>query len=689
MLREASTKIGLARVTLTGSRWRFRELAACVFAFVALATTTAVADAQSVAEVLVGRSVPEGLSDFCFNVNRSWIETTPIPDSYPWNSEYVEQADEASQKLRDLIWAQDAPLNVQRFLASFTDLERRDEVGLQPLAAALNRIETLQTQADIAALIAVFGKSHKDLTAGARFPTPTPFFMKVWADPRDARRQLARLEASGLGLPDRSYYFDSDELRSDYEAHIGRVFAIAGFQNAQQMAARALMVETAMAELFGELAALQDGGRGAEPRTLDSLSMLAPEFDWPTFFENADLRPTDEILVMQPQYVRDVTRLIARLPLDDLKAYFRWQLLHRYSLFLSSQYAAAYFDFFGRVVQGTSQPPETRQLAQIFAETFFARELSDAFVERYVSARDKAAAVSIAEDVRTAYRNRLETVRWLSETARSEAVRKLNALLIGILYPDQLSSPPPMELSAADLPDNLMRLSEQAYALQLQRLRRPTQRNYWWDPPITVSGSYSVSLNSLIITAARANSPLFDVTADEPENYGGLGTLIGHEMGHAFDDQGSQYDEDGNLRSWWSDDDRLEFERRAAQLAEQYSRIEPLPGLHIYGRAVLSESIADLAGLSVGFDALEIALDRKGREVSADDKRRFFEAWARRWRVQYTQPLLIRILKADTHPPLQYRCSIPLSNFDPFYDVVGMDPDSALYLSPNDRVSIW
>lgn len=662
--------------------------------FVTLAALTAagpVVDAQSIAEVLVGRSVPDGISDFCFDVNRSWTETSPIPGSYPWNSEYVEQADEVSARLRDIVWAQDAPANIRRFLASFMDLGSRDEEGLKPLTSALSRIDALRTRSDFAALIASFNRSHKDLVPGVRFPTPTPFFVDVWPDPRDSRRQLARLSASGLGLPDRSYYLDSDSdgVRTEYEAHIAKIFALAGVTNARQMAARALKVETAIAQAQGELADVHDGGPGAETFTLDGLADLAPEFDWPAFYDNAALQPTDEILVVQPRYIRDVTHLITSLPLDDSKAYFRWQLLHRYAPFLSSQYDAAQFDFFGRVVQGESERPGTRQLAQTYVEAFFANDLSDEYVQRFVAARDRAAAQAIAEDVRAAYQNRLQTTSWLSQSARREAVLKLDNLLIGMLYPDQHSSPPPIALSASDLPGNLMRLSQQAYALQLQRLRRPTQRDAWWDAPISVSGAYSVSANALIVTAARAASPLFDVAADDPENYGGLGTLVGHEMGHALDDRGSQYDEDGNLRSWWSDDDRREFERRTARLAEEYSRMEPLPGLHVDGRAVLSESIADLSGLSVGFDALKIARGREDRELSADDERRFFEAWARRWRVQYTQPLLTRVLKSDTHPPLQYRCSLPLLNFDSFYDVVGMDSDSPLYLSPADRVTIW
>lgn len=662
-----------------------------VLTLVALATSGTAAKAQSIAEVLVGRSVPDGISDFCFDLNRGWAETSPIPAAYPWNSEYVEQADEVSEKLRDIIWAQDAPANVRRFLMSFMDLGSRDDAGLEPLIPALGRIDALQGRSDFAVLIASFNRSHKDLVPGVRFPTPTPFFIDVWPDPRDSRRQLARLSASGLGLPDRSYYLDpdSDDLRTEYEAHIAKTFAIAGFANARQMAARALMVETAIAQAQGELADVHDGGKGAQVFALDELAQLAPEFDWPAFFDNAGLLPTDEILVMQPQYVRDVSGLLAGLALDDSKAYLRWQLLHRYSPFLSSQFDAAQFDFYGRVVQGISEPAGTRQLAQTYVEAFFATDLSDEYVRRFVSAGDRAAAQTIAEDVRAAYLNRLQATSWLSESARGEAVRKLNKLLIGMLYPDQPSRPAPIELSASDLPDNLMRLSQLAYALQLQRLRRPTQRDAWWDAPISVSGAYSVSANALIITAARAASPLFDVAADDPENYGGLGTLVGHEMGHALDDRGSQYDADGELRSWWSDGDRVEFEQRTSRLAEQYSRVDPLPGLPIDGRTVLSESIADLSGLSAGFDALKIALGRKGRAVSTDDERRFFEAWARRWRVQYTQPLLTRVLKSDTHPPLQYRCSIPLSNFDPFYAVIGMDSDNPFYLPPGDRVSIW
>ena len=204
-----------------------------------------------------------------------------------------------------------------------------------------------------------------------------------------------------------------------------------------------------------------------------------------------------------------------------------------------------------------------------------------------------------------------------------------------------------------------------------------------------VNGSYSVSLNSLTITAGRVLPPLLDMAAGDPENYGGLGTLVGHEMGHALDNQGSQYDADGNRRNWWSAQDKREFERRTARLTQQYSRYQPVVGIALNGSAELSENIGDLTGLSVGYQALKQLRKSQQRPLTPQDEQRFFQAWATRWRVQYTEPMLVRVLKSDTHPPLQYRCTVPLSNFDPFYKVVGLDRNSPAYLAPEERVSIW
>jgi putative endopeptidase len=603
----------------------------------------------------------------------------------------VEQADEVSGRLRDLVWSDQAPLVVREFLASFTDLAARDRAATKPLEGAFRAIEELRGGPDLATLIARFNRSHKDLITGARFPTPTPFYLEVWADPRDPRSQLAQLAESGLGLLDRSYYFDtkSEPLLAQYRAHIQKAFALAGMPDSGGLAQKALAVETAIAKLQGDLAELQDGGRNAQPLGLEGLATLAPDFDWHAFFREAGLGADDELFVRHPQFVRDVTHLIATQPLSDTKAYLRWQLLRRYSPFLSPQYADAAFEFFGRTLQGSSEPQELRRMAQTYAEFFFAWELSNEYIERFLSAQEKSAAQAIAETVRAAYRTRIESADWLSDAARAEALRKLENLTIGMLYPEQQERPAPLVLSAEDLTSNLMKLSERAYEADMQRLRRPTQRGAWWDPPIAVSGSYSVTANTLIITAARASGPLFAVSADAPENYGGLGTLVAHEMGHAFDNQGSQYDANGTLRSWWSDAEKLEFERRAAALVDQYGRLEPMPGMRVDGRATLSENIADLSALTVGFEALRIERRRQGRDVSPDDKRRFFEAWARRWRVLYTEPLLVRVLRSDTHAPLQYRCSIPLSNFSPFYEAIGLATDSPLYRPMAERVSIW
>jgi len=616
-----------------------------------------------------------------------------MSSSFGWASEYVEYHDIVAQRLRDILRGGGAPLEVVHFLKSFDDTKERDRVGLAVLQPDLRAIEMLRTRADVARLIARFNRSHGDPIPGSISATPTPFYTVVWPDPADARRQSIQLLQGGLGLPGTSYYLGEQPamvgMLEKYRAYIAYTLELAGTKDPAQVAARALQVESALARFQYDLVKLQGGQERNRRYTLTQLEQFAPAFDWRTFFREARIAVNAEIVVPQADFIRSATELLSTRSPEDLRAYFRWQLLRRYSMFLATPYVAAAEDFYNRTLQGAKDVPGATQLAEEYTAIYLPDELSSAYIQRYVSPASRKKAQEIAENVRAAFRERIRSATWLSERSRAEAQRKLDRLEISMLYPDSGQRPSKMPLSETNLVGNLVKLNERAYDERLQQLQRPTDRRRWWDPPISISGSYSASQNALIISAGRALPPLFDAAADDPANYGGLGTLIGHEMGHALDNQGSQYDADGNHRDWWDANDKREFERRSARLIEQYNEYAPLPDIRLNGQAELSENIGDLVGLTIGYEAFQRARQAEGKALTTDDERRFFRAWATRWRVQYAQPFLVRILTTDTHPPLQYRCTVPLSNFSRFYDVVGLGADSPAYLPPSERISIW
>lgn len=643
--------------------------------------------------VLRGRSLPEPTPDFCYEVNRPWVDANPIPSSFGWSSEYVEYHDIVARRLHELIRSEGASAEVARFVKSYENTRERDRVGLTALQPDLRAVDRLRTRADVARLIARFNRSHGDPVNGSSAPTPTPFYVAVWPDPADSRRQSVQLLQGGLGLPGASYYLGEQsamvEVREKYRAHVARILDLAGTKGPAQAAARALQIESALARFQYDLVKLQGAQERNRHFTLTQLEEFAPAFDWRTFFREARIDAHAEILVPQAGFIRSATDLLSTAGPEDLRAYFRWQLLLRYSMFLASPYVEASEDFFNRTVQGAEDVAGTSQFAEEYAAIYLPDELSFAYVQRYVTAASRKKALQIAENVRAAFRERIRVATWLSERSRAEAQHKLDRLEIGMLYPDGGGAAQKVSLSETDLVGNLVKLNERLYDEKLHRLERATDRRRWWYPPIGIDGSYSATQNALIITAGRALPPLFDPGADDPANYGGLGTLIGHEMGHALDNQGSQYDADGNHLDWWDADDKREFERRSARLIDQYNRYAPLPDIRLNGEAELSENIGDLVGLAVGYEALQRARKAQGKALTTDDERGFFRAWATRWRVQYARPLLVRILTSDTHPPLQYRCTVPLSNFNRFYEVVGIGTNSPAYLPPTERVSIW
>lgn len=668
-----------------------------IFAFLASCIVTSPALAQSASLALQGRALADGEQDFCFEINRPWREANPLPAHRPWLSEYVEDYDIVQKRLEGIVQGSEKNRallpNVDNLYRSYMDIELRNKRGMQPLTRELRAIRTTQKHADIARLIAKFNRLHRDLTDGATLPAPTPFVIEVWPDATDSKRQLVHLVQSGLGLPGKTYYTDESarlvEIRRQYRDHIARTFKLAGEPNASDAAAGVLETEITLAQFQWDLSKQQDVHSSSRKFSVSELERFAPGFDWRRYFNEAALDLAAPVVIDQPSYVRSAAQFMGNLPIERMQAYLRWQLLRQYAMYLGEPFADAAFDFYGTTVLGFKTKPTLQQRAMDLVQNHLGAEISAAYAKEHFLRQSKVTTQAIAENVRRAYQRRIEESSWLAPSTRAEALRKLEKLRIEIGFPEHSAELPSVDMQPDDLIGNLMRLSERAYGIALNRLHKPTDRTEWWVSPVSVNGTYSVTRNTLIITAGRLQAPLFDPAASDAENYGGLGTLIGHEMGHALDNQGSEYDADGNLRDWWTPADRQEFKRRTERLAQQYSQYEALPGIYVDGVASLSENIADLAGLTVGYEAFKLARQSQSKPMTAADLHSFFAGWAHRWRVQYTEPLLIRILKSDTHPPLQYRCTVPLANFAPFYEAIGIEKTSSAYISTENRVSIW
>jgi predicted metalloendopeptidase len=551
----------------------------------------------------------------------------------------------------------------------------------EALSGTLRRIAEFQSSADLARLVAVMGRRHRDLVEGSVYQAPAPFLISVWIDDSDSTRNIAVLTQSGLGLPGREYYLDQADslavMRQRYLDQIRGALAHVGRQ-ADDDAADVLKFETEIARLQWSSTQLQD--RAARQKvTLRELLELAPGFDWAVYFDESGLSRSDAVSLREPAYVAKVVGLFRDTPRETIQNYFRWQLLRHYAPYLGREIGQPIAAFYEQSVLGMKDASTAGQIAINAVETYLADDLAELYLDKYFSKRTKSAVMYIAEDVRAAFIEQLRASEWLSRGSKVEAIEKIKRLNIEVGYAEQMSNRTHAPVEPGDLIASLMALSERAHREQIESLHRAADRKHWWMSPLGVNAAYSQTANTLIIPAGRLQPPMFDAGASDEANFGGVGTLIGHEMGHAIDNQGRQYDATGQIRDWWSKTDVNSFDERTRRLVQQYAGYEPLPNEHLNGLATLSENIADLVGLTVAHQALTM---RKHGHTTADSERQFLSAWAQRWRVKYSDALLLRVIKSDTHAPYQFRCSGPLENFGPFYDTVNVS-------RPANLLSIW
>lgn len=627
---------------------------------------------------------PQSPDDFCEKVNSTWVASTDIRADQPWNGEFVEAYNRVHEQIKSIVVSSATDersisnRTVNTFYQSALDNKTRDRLKLKPLAEDMREIAKLHSPADLARLMASFNRRHQASTEG----TPVPFVLQIWTSDRDSSRYTPVLLQSGLGLPSREYYLDADprvsRIREKYLAYMERIFALAGDRQSKTSAKAAFDMEMKIAQLHWTEVQTQDRSLRRE-MSIKELHHMAPGFLWNTYFQSAGLKRGALISVQQPSFIAAVVSLLKKLPPGKVASYFRWQLLSHYSPYLTPSMANNVAKF-RQSLYGSASVPTDEDAAINLVQSYLPTELDAAYIKKYFTPASKLAAQQIAERIRVVFLRRVENSNWLSAVAKMEAVKKLQSLRIEIGYPDQLPIAEPIDLDTHQLIGNLIKISRRNYLNGLRNLSRKVDRTAWWSSVTDIGGSYTQEVNTLIIPAGRLQASLFDINGSDAYNLGGLGSLIGHEIGHALDNQGSQHDAVGSVRDWWTSNDHVAFTQRTSALIAQYSSYEPMPMLHVDGAATLSENIADLSGLTLAYEALR--LNAPSGELSQQERERFFEAWARRWRVKYTDAMLVRVLKSDSHPPYQYRCSGPLRNFAPFFDTYNLPV-------PMDMVSIW
>jgi putative endopeptidase len=631
--------------------------------------------------------------DFFGHLNGQWLKTVEIPaDKSSWGS-FIALREDILPQLRALIEAaqqtggRKASAELRKIgdcYASFMDQQRRDALGIGPLAAELGRIRAVRDKKAIPTLIA-----HLNQIGVA-----TPYMLGVSQDARDSTRYAASIGQGGLGLPDRDYYLDAKlaPVRASYLRHVEKTLAMAGAADAAGGARAVLALETALAEAQWSKVANRDPVKRYNKTDIGALGTLVPGYDWASALGAAGVAgKVGYVIVNQPDYLSRFGRLLDQTALETWKTYFEWQLLRAYAPYLGQDLVDANFAFYGTTLTGASAlpPPWKRGVAAV--EAALGEALGKLYVARHFPPERKTRMEALVANLLAAYRDSIATLDWMSPETRREAQAKLAKFHAKIGYPNKWRDYTALAIAPNDLAGNMMRAANFHYQRQIAKLGLPIDREEWGMTPQTVNAYYSSSMNEIVFPASILQPPFFDAGADDAVNYGAIGAVIGHEISHGFDDKGSLSDGDGNLRDWWSGADRSNFGARTDMLVRQYAGYSPLPGYHVNGELTLGENIADNAGLAIAHKAYRLSL--KGREAALIDglsgDQRFYMGFGQVWRVKMRAEQQIAQIKTDPHAPGQFRANGTLRNQPGFYQAFGVRPGDRMYLAPDQRVTLW
>ncbi|NGZ87449.1 M13 family metallopeptidase [Duganella aceris] len=634
--------------------------------------------------------------DFFVNLNGKWLARTEIPsDKSSWGS-FEKLDDDTKPQLRAIIEAAAADGNktagsdAQRigdFFASYMDEARLETLRLTPLKAELERIAALGDKKDIPALMAHY----------QRVGVTTPFGFVIHQDNKDSTKYVADLVQDGLSLPDRDYYLKkSDKKMADtlarYQQHVGKMLALAGNANAAADAKAIVALETEIAKIQWTKVQLRDPVKAYNKVALDQLPKLAPGYGWTDWLKETGIAgKVDYVIVSQPSFISGADKLLARTPLSTWKAYFQWQVIHANAAYLAKDFALENFAFYGTVLSDIKEQQPRWKRAVNATDGALGESLGKLYVAQHFPAERKARMEALVANLLAAFKQSIETLDWMSPETKVQAQAKLAKFTVKIGYPNKWRDYSRLVVAKDDLVGNIHRSREFEYNKEVSKLGKPIDRDEWGMTPQTVNAYYNPELNEIVFPAVILQPPFFDADADDAVNYGGIGAVIGHEISHGFDDQGAQYDGDGNLRDWWTKADHKNFAAKTRMLVKQYNGYSPVKGYHVNGELTLGENIADNSGAAIAYKAYLISLGGKPAPVidGLSGEQRFYMGFGQVWRSKIRDAQQIVYLKSDPHSPDQFRANGTVRNQPGFYSAFGVKPGDKMYLAPKDRVIMW
>jgi predicted metalloendopeptidase len=627
-------------------------------------------------------------------VNGNWLEQTEIPPDKSSYGAFHKLRDESEIALRKIITeAADKPAaqrtpdqqKIGDFYSSFMDEARVEQLGVKPLQDELKRIDAVSR----------IGLVPKQLAHFLQQQINSPISGYVHQDAKDPNQYVMDLFQGGLGLPDRDYYLSDDarfvEIRAKYETYIARMFELAQFKGGAETARNIVALETELARIHWSKVESRDAVKTYNPMTLAQLKTLMPIFDWDSFLKRADLKQLQSVIISQPSYFAGLDKLLQTIPLTTWKDYFRWRLLSSAAPFLNQSLVDEQFAFNGGVLAGAKQiRPRWKRGVEV-VETSLGESLGRIYVERNFPAQAKRRMDQLVKNLLAAYRADVSTLDWMGDATKQKALEKLSKFNPKIGYPKRWRDYTALKVDKNDLFGNVQRGAEFDYQRNIHKLGKPIDREEWDMTPQTVNAYYNPEKNEIVFPAAILQAPFFNLGADEATNYGAIGAVIGHEISHGFDDQGSKYDGNGALSDWWTQEDRKNFDERTHALIEQYGRYEPVSGIKINGELTIGENIADLAGLAIAYKAYHLSLGDHGAPVidGLTGDQRFFMGWAQVWRSKYREQRLVQLLKTDPHSPGEFRCNGVVVNLPGYYEAFDVKKGDKMYVSPDSRIKLW
>ena len=632
--------------------------------------------------------------DLFRHVNGLWLEATAIPEDKAIYGSFHMLADASEEAVKLILEeaAADPKPGVSQQIgdlyASFLDEKRANELGAQPLEEDLGKVESLSTLADASKLLGEFERTG---TSGL-------FGMYVDNDPNDPTRYLIHLYQGGLGLPDEAYYREekhADILKS-YQEHIEKMLSPIGKSNAKELAKSVVEFETKLAKAHWNIVDARDAEKTNNLTSFEKLSKLTPSFDWSLWFEGAKISPKvlENSIVMMPSFFEGLATVYNQDNLETIKSWMVWNVVSSKAAYLSDDLVAERFAFYGTKLTGAPVNRARWKRAVSLVEGSLGEAVGKIYVEKYFPPEAKARMDQLVEYLIKAYRESIQNLPWMSDETKAKALVKLEKFTPKIGYPTKWKDYSSIEIKRDDLVGNVRRVTSWNLDREMKKIGSPIDREEWFMTPQTVNAYYNPGFNEIVFPAAILQPPFFSPEVDDAVNFGAIGAVIGHEIGHGFDDQGSKYDGDGALVSWWSDEDRKAFEERTKSLIEQFNELSPeqLSDEHkVNGELTIGENIGDLGGLGIAYKAYLLSLGGKEPEPidGLTGAQRLFLSWANAWRTKGRDEIVLQRLATDPHSPPEFRCNQIVRNIDAFYEAFELIPADKLWLEQDQRVSIW